>query len=271
MQRLRSAIREQLEHWRARSVLPRPVDHADLFLVDFPRSGVTFLSYLLANALLLRAGDERRATFFNVEDFVPDIHTRTRLGPPALAGLGHRLLKSHATFTPAYKKLIYLVRDPRHVLPSYHVFLTQLGQFAGPIEALVEDRRFGIDAWCAHVEGWLDRTPPSVAMMLLRYEDLAADPAGELGHCLRALGWAPDAALLAAAAERCTLAAMRADEAAFNARHPATGGLAFVRPATAGPAPDGATTARVTLPPAVARQVVARAGPLLRRLGYSTD
>lgn len=257
----RTEVTGRLDQWQARAVLPRPVNDSDLFLVEFPRSGITWLSFLIANAMLVLGGDPRRATFLNIQDFVPDIHVRARLPGSPLGHVGYRVIKSHAPYTPCYKKLFYLVRDPRHVMASYYAFLTGLGGFSGSIEALVEHRRYGIDAWCAHVEGWLTRVAPGISMAIIRYEDLLADPAAELGHCLAELGWPVGEGQMAEIVACSDLGAMREAEARYNSRHPVLGSFDFVRPGASG-------GARVALPSALERRIVERAAPLLQRLGY---
>src|SRR5262249_53515567 len=135
----------------------RPVDHlrSDLYLVEFPKSGITWLSFLVANVNLLLSGrGDQEATFFNIHDLVPDIHVGRQLGPPATLKPGYRIIKSHNSFNPLYYKVVYLARDPRHVMPSYHAFLRELGHRDWSLEEMVRDPTFGIRAWCRHVHGW---------------------------------------------------------------------------------------------------------------------
>ena len=64
----------------------------DLFVVAYPKSGVTWFSCLLANLSLRLSEDRRRATFFNLQIFVPDIHVSNHLGSPILPHPGFRMI-----------------------------------------------------------------------------------------------------------------------------------------------------------------------------------
>src|SRR5262250_161756 len=87
----------------------------DVFLVSYPRSGNTWTRFLVANLL----HPHEPATFANIERMVPDIYVNSQV---ALLRVPHpRVLKSHEPFDPRYKKVVYIVRDPRDVAVSmYH-------------------------------------------------------------------------------------------------------------------------------------------------------
>jgi Sulfotransferase domain len=95
---------------RMTEVLPDAV-----FLVSFPKSGNTWTRFLIGNL----AHPEEPVTFANVDRIVPDIYgTRQKdirkIPPP-------RVFKSHEPFDPRYRRIIYIIRDPRDVaVSSYH-------------------------------------------------------------------------------------------------------------------------------------------------------
>src|SRR5438132_14035201 len=85
----------------------------DVFIVSYPRSGNTWIRFLLANLL----APHETITFRNIEDYVPDIHKSAS----ALAGWqGHRYLKSHHPYYDSYPRFIYIYRDGRDALVSYY-------------------------------------------------------------------------------------------------------------------------------------------------------
>jgi hypothetical protein len=242
--------------------LPVNQRHDDLYLVEFPKSGITWLCFLAANVNLLLSGDrERLVTFFNVHGFIPEINVSPCLADPQTRLPGFRMIKSHARFNVDYARVIYLVRDPRHVMPSFHAFLTQLGWYAGSLEQMIEDERFGIGSWCAHVKGWLDKVPPSRSFALFKYEDMLADPGAELKAIYRLLGFDLPDDLVKEAVARASIARMREEEALYNARHPANRGIEFVRKGETG-GPRAAPSASVL------RRIESEAGELMVRLGY---
>src|SRR5579864_2793674 len=87
----------------------------DSFLTSYPRSGNTWTRFLVGN--LIRPSET--VTFLNIEKIVPDMYKTAdmvlrRLPRP-------RVLKSHEPFDPRYRRVIYIIRDPRDVAVSnYH-------------------------------------------------------------------------------------------------------------------------------------------------------
>src|SRR5437773_5781175 len=86
----------------------------DTFLVSFPRSGNTWTRFLIGNLIQPSAP----ITFLNIENVIPDTNALSksyldRVSRP-------RILKSHEHFDPRYRKVIYIVRDPRDVALSHY-------------------------------------------------------------------------------------------------------------------------------------------------------
>jgi hypothetical protein len=214
------------------------VNGTDLFLVAFPHSGLEWLARLYANASLILAGDPRRVTQFNLGDLVPAEDWRRSARPPALPVPGFRCFSSHAPHTRRYRKVIYLVRDPRRVMAERHAALVERGS----LEEMLRHRRHGIRAWTEHAAGWLDHGEIP-AFALVRHEDLCARTAFELTRLFDLLGWHLDPAQAAQAVAR-------AGEAGWASRDPA---------------PSGA------VPLSAMRLVGEAAGPLMRRLGYLAE
>ncbi|MCC9624258.1 sulfotransferase domain-containing protein [Thalassospira sp. MA62] len=183
----------------------------DTFLVEFPKSGITWLTFLIASVNLQKSGIPRKPTFFAINDIVPDIH-RSRHLPPPLPFPGHRFVKSHAPHNDLYSKVIYLVRDPRDVMVSYHVFATKLGWYNGSLHDFIRDPIFGIDAWVSHAQSWLTQTQPSVSFSVIRYEDLIEDPAGVLEKIYALLGFSIEKAILQTAVKDAAFDRMQENE-----------------------------------------------------------
>lgn len=257
---LASALRTYVSY----EFLPAERRDDDLFLVEFPKSGVTWLTFLVANVNALLSGDQRNITFFNINDFVPDVQVTPHVGPPLLRLPGYRCFKSHSPYIRRYRKTFYLVRDPRHVMVSYWTFLKALGWWRGTLEELVEHPGYGVAAWVEHVSGWLDRVDPAASFTLIRYEDMVANPAGELQRLYQLLGVTLSEEILALAVERSSLERMRESEALMAAGHPALKNVEFVRR-------GGVGGAREALAPQIRRRIEEQAGSVMTRLGYSLE
>jgi hypothetical protein len=145
----------------------------DTFLVSFPRSGNTWTRFLVSN--LINPDDP--VTFAGLESRIPEIYDvpdriLRRFPRP-------RIIKSHESFDPRYKKIIYIVRDPRDVAVSYHEF--QLKRRVIGDECTLEQfiPRFmesefepGTGCWGDHVISWLATRQGLSNFLLLRYEDM---------------------------------------------------------------------------------------------------
>ena len=221
----------------------------DTYLVSFPRSGNTYLRHLMA-ALLL----DRSPTPSEVQDLVPDVH---RAPPGWRPSTGHPVIaKSHAPAADVPARIVYLVRDGRAALLSYHRYLRQRGQPAPPTaDAMLDWEEVWPCRWHDHVSGWLRCLEDRPDALVVRYEDLVADPAGVLGRVAALAGLDVREGALRRAVERSTRASMRRTEAAG-----VPGALNFVGMAAA-PWKDAFGAA------ALARFEIG-SGDLLRRLGY---
>ena len=158
---------------------PATIYADDTFLVSFPRSGSTWIRYLLTNMIWNR--DVLTATVVRV---IPGVHLRrdrdlVRVPPP-------RLLKSHCPLNPRYPRVVYIVRDGRDVAVSYyyrrvtHGFV--YGSFSPFLTAFLDGRVGSQGTWQDHVEGWLLRRSEQVPLLLVRFEDLKADTGGQLAR-----------------------------------------------------------------------------------------
>jgi hypothetical protein len=160
----------------------------DVFLVSYPRSGNTWTRFLIGNLI----HPDEPVTFANIESCIPEIyfnpdHRMRRLPQP-------RILKSHECFQPHYRKIVYIVRDPRDVAVSFYHHNVKAGNIPDnyPMEDYIPrfinaefDTRWG--SWADHVLSWtlLRRNRPE--FLLLRYEDMKSDAPHELGRIARFL------------------------------------------------------------------------------------
>src|ERR1700736_2440513 len=144
----------------------------DLFIVSYPRSGNTWIRFLLANLL----APHETITFRNIEDYVPDIHKSAS----SLSGWqGRRFLKAHLPYYDSYPRFIYIYRDGRDALVSYYHYVTEKKVFAGNFGDFVFSplaSKFG--SWREHVGVALDFAYAHAdRVLLLQYEHMLEQPA----------------------------------------------------------------------------------------------
>jgi hypothetical protein len=249
-------------HRPGRSLLILP---DDVFLVSFPKSGNTWTRFLLAN---LRY-PEQPATFANIDRLVPDPTSTSKRDFDRMPR--PRIIKSHECFDPRYRRVIYIVRDPRDVVVSQYHYHRKLRKIAdtSPIETFVA--RFLAGETCPHgswgqnVTTWLATREGDPRFLLLRYEDMVADTARELTKVVAFLNLSVSPKQVAQAVERSSADRMRKLEQAQTDLHGLTRGsrkdLSFVRAA-------GSGGWRSDLPAPMVEKIETAWGPLMRHLGY---
>jgi hypothetical protein len=188
-----------------------PVFPDDKFLVSFPRSGNTWMRFLIANLCF----PEENVSFANLEGLIPDTSSQSNR---ALKRVRRpRIIKSHEHFDPRYPKVIYLVRDPRDVALSNYHFQRKYRQIADdyPIESYVEDFVIGKlvssdwGTWGQNVASWIYTCGAGRKFLLVRYEDLMVNTVTELSRIARFLGLNCGNQALRTAVERSSAQRMR--------------------------------------------------------------
>lgn len=167
----------------------------EFFLVSYPRSGNTWLRVILGYLLSAqaRSGSRDVVAFHNVGNYVPDSHQEGQLAQVLdrtsdFFQLPVQVVKSHDSFGPFYwgKKVIYVVRDGRDVIRSYfHYMNARTKSFIAP-EAFVEGNTSRVMSWSRHVLGW--HKTLGKGNLLVRYEDLKANPEQEVVRIAEYLG-----------------------------------------------------------------------------------
>lgn len=254
--------------WRLRRLRPvvrRPlvfVRHlglrgSDWILAEYPKSGGTWLAFMLGEALF-----DHEMDFTNQGLFLPAVGRRR--GAPAIPQIGGRILRTHEPRRPVYDRAIYLVRHVADVAVSYHRWLSWLGirgvDFDEFLPEFLAGRVDGWGPWQRHVGSWLDSGRPP---HLVRYEDLRSDTERVLSDTLRWMGAAVDPDLVKRAVANNTFERMREKEAMGRAGpfRRRSEDSHFVRE-------GGVGESRRVLGPGQIEMIDRYAGSALHRLGY---
>ena len=165
----------------------------DTFLVSFPRSGNTWTRFLVCN--LINPNDP--VNFAELESRIPEIYYVPDRKLRAFAR--PRVIKSHECFDPRYKKIIYIVRDPRDVLVSYYEFQLKrrvIGDDCSLEEFLPRFMESAIEpktgSWRDHVLSWTATRDGQKNFLLLRYEEMLANTQTEATKIASFLGLRSD-------------------------------------------------------------------------------
>ena len=188
----RARRRRQKILWRLR--------HADVVVVTHAKSGRTWLLVMISHLFHLKYGTpaEEIIKFDNLHRLEPRIpklyFTRfTGLAPDADG-------RRSCNLDPA-TKLIFLFRDPRDIAVSYYFHLRNRSTaverahkavsdaaVAKPIFDFVVDDAVGLPRIIRLMNRWLDEMAALDHAILVRYEDLHADPIAELRRVMAFVG-----------------------------------------------------------------------------------
>ncbi len=198
---------------------PAHIRQDDIYLVEFPKSGITWLSFILANTIQLKAEPAIEVSFFNFTQIIADInyskYPRSMNNP-----FGSRIIKSHAKYNPFYTHVVLLVRNPFNVMLSYYNFLNKLGAVDMEFKKFVENKKYGIDAWVKHTESWLKTNTGGHRFCMVRYEDLMKNNFNTIYSLINLLGWQVEESIVKEAINRSSLKAMRVAEKEYSEQNP---------------------------------------------------
>jgi hypothetical protein len=173
------------------------------YIAAFPKSGITYLNFMLFHALFDRPQDARLID----SDYIFDLHESLARVPPP--GDRPHYVKVHFPYGPRLPlhqravRAVYLLRDPIDVMMSVWDFKHLTGEDrlldVTPAEHGAMFQRFcqhwlatggmiypWAGSWRDNVASWLDQT--DLPLLVVRYEQLKAQPFDELRRVLGFLG-----------------------------------------------------------------------------------
>ncbi len=200
---LRNLIKEIKSRGVSQNSSPHFFDD-DVFLVSYPKSGNTWLRFLLAN--YITGG---RVDLLQSNLIIPDVHYNPQ---DITKTLNPRIIKSHEPFTPKYKRAVYILRDGRDVAVSYFFYLKKFNilpdniTFSDYLDSFIGGKLDSFGGWGEHVAGWLDGAE---SLLLIRYEDLHSNAANVLESVVRYCGLEYDEKKIIDSVSACSLSELR--------------------------------------------------------------
>lgn len=193
---------------------PRP---DDLWIVTYPRSGTTWMQYMLH--LLL----DRTQAFEHIDDVCPWYERSLAVGYRTADDFEQmdspRIFKSHLLprWTPTEGRFVYLRRNPSDVVRSYHALYRDYLGYRGSLQAfarLVFEGRVQYGSWLAHVEAWQQDSKRNV--LCVEYATLRRDPRATLRDIAEHMNIPWSDARLTRACEGSTIESMRNLQGKFD-------------------------------------------------------
>jgi hypothetical protein len=206
----RAAFRSRRARAGLVRVRQRRLDPRDALIVSYPRSGTTWLRFVLAECLSGRGSE-----------FDPDAHPVQYLGrhrrAPGILPDGGRLIYSHETLAVGDRRIVYIVRDPRAVALSEYRWLTRRRLAPATMDAFIDEfvrgRSNPWGSWGDHVRTWTASTAASNGHLeLVHFEALRSETERVTADVVRFLGADVDTATIASAVRNNALDEMRAKE-----------------------------------------------------------
>lgn len=184
-QTLRRTCRGVCVRWRHRRG-----HRDDLYVVSYPKSGNTWLRFVLADAY---SGEE--PDFDSVEAIAPRVGEHHGARP--LMGASGRLIKSHEPRHGFFERIpgrhLYVVRDGRDVAVSYYYHMLRRGLieegFSMFLMRFLTGQVDNYGRWQDHVTSWLAAAAADPGhVTVVRYEDLLQDAYAVTAGALAGLG-----------------------------------------------------------------------------------
>ena len=148
----------------------RGLNRNDVFVANYPRSGSTWLRFMLFEILT-----RKDAEFDDVNRDIPDVGGQ-RAAVALLPNQG-RLIKTEEPFRPDYRRAIYLVRDGRDVALSEYAYDKAQGwidcSFDDYLKMFVNGNASPYGSWEEHARSWIE-SPLNARgdLMLVSYPEL---------------------------------------------------------------------------------------------------
>jgi hypothetical protein len=237
----------------------------DTFLVSYPKSGNTWTRFLIANL----AFPESSPDWGNIDRLIPAPEVMSKRDFARMPR--PRIIRTHDCFDPRYKRVIYIIRDPRDIaISDYHSqrkrkVIADNYPFEQFVQRYIAGETCEHGLWKEHVGSWLAARYGDPRFLLLRYEGLHLDTAGELGRIAAFLGITASAQQISRAVERSSARRMRELEQAKSQMCALTKDtrqdLPFVRAAKT-------DNWKTEMPDSCVAAIEGAWGPLLQWLGY---
>ena len=190
-------------------------DSQDIFLISYPRSGNTWVRVILAELLYGESGESLK----DLEYYIPDIHFKS-LRENVIDSKFH-FIKSHNPYMVErdfgkYKKVIYLIRDPRDIVLSHYRYLKARG-YTDEFHQFVYDwvtGRIWPTSWHSHINSW---TGPGIEnakieLLIMRYEDLLSDTYKNVKKIMEFAGFQTNSTAIKKALKNSSITEMRKKE-----------------------------------------------------------
>lgn len=156
----------------------------DILLTSYPKSGNTWVKFLLYNYFQHYYHGQTNPDFLKVNQTFPEIGlNQVRKWQPPFPGVP-RIIKTHLKNNLFTQKAhaIHIVRNPYDVMVSYWYYLqaSKKVKYSKSLHQFIRDSHYGIYPWLDYTRSWIKRH-----CLILFYEDIQLDPVTSLDTILQ--------------------------------------------------------------------------------------
>ena len=153
---------------------------AAAYICSFPKSGRTWLRFMLSHILVSHYGLPVQLDFHTFFTVIPNDEGHPEREWPAYR-FGNQIpcvAASHGAYDQEIhggRPVVFLLRDPRDVLVSFWLHQSrQFKRFSGDLSSFIRHEKYGIHFLLGYLESWADATLAR-RTLVTTYEDLHAD------------------------------------------------------------------------------------------------
>lgn len=202
--------------------LPKKPFSNDIFLVEYPKSGITWLCFLISNSIITNENNNSiKVTFFNIQQLISDVQISRDVPINNLWNTNTpRFIKSHYEYKHDYNNIIYLVRDPLSVMTSYYKYLLGLKKIKCNFLDFVKSKEYGVNKWIDHVNSWTKNIKNGQRLHIIKYEDLISNPQITLENLFNNLGIKISSGAISESIKLSSLTEMKKQEKIYRTHNP---------------------------------------------------
>jgi hypothetical protein len=209
-------------------LLPTKPIKSDIWLASFPKSGNTWMRFILSNIMTGYCKKNIEINFNNIQDIIPDIYINNDI--PIDLGFSPfpRIIKTHEKYNKKLKNSIYIVRNPKDVMVSfYHYMKDGCDQDIKNFSDFLRNKKYGIDPWCKNIKSWANK-----ANVIISFENLKKNPKKEIKKIINFLNIEIEDSLINEAINKSTFEKMKKIEKqdeSWKEKHNLNKNYSFIR------------------------------------------
>jgi hypothetical protein len=167
----------------------RPV-HRERLICSFPKSGQTWLRYMLAHLIVDHYGIDLDLDLTSMYWVLPDDERHQSRGWRAFryADRVPVIAATHRSYVASEHdgcRIAFMVRDPRDVLVSYWLHRSHhMGRFTGTVSEFIRDPTYGVAGLVAYLQAWSPVLMGDTSLVVT-YEQMRRDAVTTLRSVVR--------------------------------------------------------------------------------------